>query len=44
MKINTYSTQYKIIQSHKSDLNPQSFTRDSYHSFANKNAEGESWR
>ena len=39
-KIKIYSAQYKIIQSHKNDLNPQSFTP----SFANKNAEGESWR
>ena len=33
-KINTYSTQYRIIQPHKNDLNPQSFAR----SFANKNS------
>ena len=33
-KVNTYSTHYKIIQSHKNDPNPQSFAR----SVANKNS------
>ena len=33
-KTDTYSTQYKIIQSHKNDPNPQNFAR----SFANKNS------
>ena len=33
-KIITYSTQYKIIQSHENDPNPQSFAR----SFANRNS------
>ena len=39
-KINTYSAQYKIIQSHKNDPNPRSFANKNSNknpqSFANK--------
>ena len=36
-KINTYSTQYKIIESHKNDPNPQCFASSFAKTNSNKN-------
>ena len=35
-KINTYSAQFKIIQSHKNNPNPRRFANKNPRSFANK--------
>ena len=35
--VNTYSTQYILIQSHKNDPNPHGFVNKNPRSFANKN-------
>ena len=36
-KVNIYSAQFKIIQSHKNNPNPRSFANKNPRSFANKN-------